>query len=38
MTMDEAKTLRINEPVIWAEADDRRNRHDVRCRVLKVCL
>lgn len=36
MTMDEAKTLRINEPMIWAEADDRGNRHDVRCRVLKV--
>jgi len=36
MTMDDAKTLRINEQVIWAEADDRGSRHDVRSRVLKV--
>lgn len=36
MTMDDAKTLRINEQVIWAEMDDRGNRHDVHCRVLKV--
>lgn len=36
MTMDGAKTLRINEQVIWAEADDRGNRHDLQCRVLKV--
>ena len=36
MTMNDAKTLRINEQVIWAEADDRGKRHDVRSRVLKV--
>lgn len=36
MTINDAKTLRINEQVIWAEADDRGNRHDLQCRVLKV--
>jgi hypothetical protein len=36
MTMDDAKTLRINELVTWSASDDKGYRHDVKGRVLKV--
>jgi hypothetical protein len=36
MTTEEARTLRINEAVIWAAADDRGYRHDLKGRVLRI--
>ena len=36
MTMEESKTLRINERIIWSAADDRGCRHDLKGRVLRV--
>jgi hypothetical protein len=36
MTIEEARTLRINEAVIWAARDDRGCRHDLRGRVLRI--
>lgn len=36
MTIEESRTLRINERIIWAAADDRGYRHDLKGRVLRV--